>query len=47
VTQVFVHTGQGDQERFIDFYGRSVLPMVREMSPEERVPAGVAGPGSR
>ena len=47
VTQVFVHTGQSDQERFIDFYGRRVLPMVREMSPEERVPAGVAGPGSR
>jgi F420-dependent hydroxymycolic acid dehydrogenase len=28
-TQVFVHSGQSDQRRVIEFYGREVLPAVR------------------
>ncbi|NJN15615.1 MAG: hypothetical protein HC822_04630 [Oscillochloris sp.] len=29
VTQVFIHAGQSDQMRAIEFYGREVLPYVR------------------
>jgi len=29
ITQVYVHSGQSNQRRFIDFYGERVLPMVR------------------
>jgi TAT-translocated FGD2 family F420-dependent dehydrogenase len=29
-TDVFVHSGQSDQQRVIDFYGREVLPLVRK-----------------
>jgi alkanesulfonate monooxygenase SsuD/methylene tetrahydromethanopterin reductase-like flavin-dependent oxidoreductase (luciferase family) len=28
-TDVFVHSGQSDQQRVIDFYGREVLPALR------------------
>jgi F420-dependent hydroxymycolic acid dehydrogenase len=28
-TDVFVHSGQSDQQRVIDFYGREVLPAIR------------------
>jgi alkanesulfonate monooxygenase SsuD/methylene tetrahydromethanopterin reductase-like flavin-dependent oxidoreductase (luciferase family) len=28
-TDIFVHSGQSDQQRVIDFYGREVLPLVR------------------
>jgi hypothetical protein len=28
-TDVFVHSGQSDQQRVIDFYGRQVLPKLR------------------
>ena len=28
-THVFVHSAQRDQRRFIDFYGREVLPALR------------------
>jgi hypothetical protein len=28
-TQIFVHSGQSDQQRVIEFYGREVLPAVR------------------
>lgn len=28
-TQVYVHSGQYDQRRFIEFYGREVLPKLR------------------
>ena len=28
-THVFVHSAQDDQRRFIDFYGREVLPALR------------------
>jgi TAT-translocated FGD2 family F420-dependent dehydrogenase len=30
-THVFVHSPQGDQRRFIDFYGRDVLPALRQL----------------
>jgi TAT-translocated FGD2 family F420-dependent dehydrogenase len=30
-THVFVHSAQRDQRRFIDFYGREVLPAVRRL----------------
>lgn len=29
-TDIFVHSGQRDQERVIDFYGKQVLPMLRQ-----------------
>jgi hypothetical protein len=29
-TDVFIHSGQADQERVINFYAREVLPLVRE-----------------
>lgn len=29
VTQVYVHSGQSDQQRVVDFYGREVIPAVR------------------
>jgi hypothetical protein len=29
-TDVFVHSGQADQRRVIDFYSQQVLPMLRE-----------------
>lgn len=31
VTHVFVHSAQRDQRRFIDFYGREVLPALRRL----------------
>jgi hypothetical protein len=31
-TDVFIHSGQHDQQRVIDFYGREVLPLVRTLS---------------
>ena len=31
-TDVFVHSGQSNQQRVIDFYGREVLPMLRGRS---------------
>jgi TAT-translocated FGD2 family F420-dependent dehydrogenase len=31
-TDVFIHSGQHDQQRVIDFYGREVLPRVRTLS---------------
>lgn len=39
VTQVFIHSGQQDQRRVIDLYGREVLPAVRR----ELGPVGAAG----
>jgi len=30
-THVFVHSAQRDQRRFIDFYGREVLPALRRL----------------
>jgi F420-dependent hydroxymycolic acid dehydrogenase len=30
-TDVFIHTGQSDQPHVIDFYGREVLPRIREL----------------
>jgi hypothetical protein len=29
VTQVYVHSGQPDQQRVIEFYGRQVIPAVK------------------
>jgi hypothetical protein len=30
-TDVFIHSGQADQRRVIDFYAREVLPRVRQI----------------
>jgi len=32
VTQVYVHSGQKDQRRVIDFYGSKVLPRLRRVA---------------
>jgi len=29
VTDVMIHSGQDDQERVIEFFGKQVLPLVR------------------
>jgi dTDP-glucose pyrophosphorylase len=31
-TDVFIHSGQHDQQRVIEFYGREVLPRLRALS---------------
>lgn len=36
VTQVYVHSGQFDQQRVIDFYGNEVLPRLRGKQTRER-----------
>lgn len=30
VSQVYVHSGQSDQQKVIDFYGKQVIPLVRK-----------------
>ncbi len=44
VTDVFVHSGQEDQARVIDFFGNRVLPLIRrDGSPITRLAAPTAG----
>lgn len=37
VTDVYIHSGQHDQGRVIDFYGREVLPRVRRQQPQTQM----------
>jgi len=39
VTDVFVHSGQEDQARVIDFFGNRVLPVIRRRPRSSRSPA--------
>jgi TAT-translocated FGD2 family F420-dependent dehydrogenase len=36
VSQVFIHSGQADQQKVIDFFGKQVLPLVRKQALDVR-----------